>query len=142
MPFLPTKTLTPRKFGWFVIRTIALLVEANEKCLALWGNDEACEKAADFKNLPLLHPLISLKANLVRQPEIVRGTAIVETCSILTTTPNAVTSVVHDRTPVILDPEGYDLWLDPGMRDVNVASELLKPYDARVMRCYPVATEA
>jgi putative SOS response-associated peptidase YedK len=64
----------------------------------------------------------------------------VETCSILTTTPNAVTSAVHDRMPVIVDPVGYDLWLDPGMKDVAVASELLKPYDARLMRCYPVST--
>ncbi len=64
----------------------------------------------------------------------------VETCSILTTTPNTVTSVVHDRMPVILDPDSYGLWLDPGMRDVSVASELLMPYDARLMRCYPVST--
>jgi len=67
------------------------------------------------------------------------GSAI-ETCSILTTPPNAVTSVVHDRMPVILDPDSYDLWLDPGMRDVSVASELLKPCDAQLMRCYPVST--
>jgi putative SOS response-associated peptidase YedK len=60
-----------------------------------------------------------------------------ETCSILTTTPNAVTSAVHDRMP---DPDAYDLWLDPGMRDVATASELLKPCDARLMRCYPVST--
>jgi putative SOS response-associated peptidase YedK len=39
----------------------------------------------------------------------------VEICSILTTAPNAVTSAVHDRMPVILDPDTYDLWLDPGM---------------------------
>ena len=39
--------------------------------------------------------------------------------------------------PVILDPEGYDLWLDPGMKDVAAASGLLKPCDARLMRCYP-----
>jgi hypothetical protein len=52
----------------------------------------------------------------------------------------AVASVVHDRMPVILDADGYDLWLDPGMRDVAVASELLKPYDARLMRCFPVST--
>ena len=64
----------------------------------------------------------------------------VKTCSILTTTPNAVTSAVHDRMPVVLDPDGYDLWLDPGMRDVTTVSELLKPCDARLMRCYPVST--
>src|SRR5271167_3545311 len=64
----------------------------------------------------------------------------VETCSILTTTPNALTSAVHDRMPVILDPDGYDLWLDPGMKDVATASKLLQPFNARLMRCYPVST--
>ena len=64
----------------------------------------------------------------------------VKTCSILTTTPNAVTSAIHDRMPVILDPDSYDLWLDPWMKDVRAASELLKPYDARQMRCYPIST--
>ena len=64
----------------------------------------------------------------------------VKTCSILTTTPNAVSSAVHDRMPVILDPDSYDIWLDPGMRNVTTASELLKPYDARLMRCYPIST--
>jgi putative SOS response-associated peptidase YedK len=63
----------------------------------------------------------------------------VESCSILTTTPNAVTSAVHDRMPVILDPDCYDLWLDPGMRELAVASEMLKPFDAQLMRCYPVS---
>jgi putative SOS response-associated peptidase YedK len=51
-----------------------------------------------------------------------------------------VTSAVHDRMPVILDPDGYDLWLDPGMRDASAAFELLKPCDARLMRCFPVST--
>jgi len=68
------------------------------------------------------------------------GGDIVHTCSILTTTPNAVTSAVHDRMPVILDPDAYDLWLDPGMRNVSAVSDLLKPCDARLMRCYPVST--
>jgi putative SOS response-associated peptidase YedK len=45
-----------------------------------------------------------------------------------------------NRMPVIVDPDSYDLWLDPGMRDVSAASELLKPVDARLMRCYPVST--
>ena len=65
---------------------------------------------------------------------------LVETCSILTTAPNAVTSAVHDRMPAILDPDSYDLWLDPAMQNVAGISELLKPFDAQLMRCYPVST--
>ena len=42
--------------------------------------------------------------------------------------------------PVILDPDSYDLWLDPGMNDGGTASELLKPFDARLMRCFPIGT--
>ena len=43
--------------------------------------------------------------------------------------------------PVILDPDSYDhLWLDPGMGDMATASELLKPYDARLMRSHPVSS--
>ena len=42
--------------------------------------------------------------------------------------------------PVIPPPDSYDLWLDPGMQDVAAASELLKPYDARQMRSFPVST--
>jgi len=64
----------------------------------------------------------------------------IKSCSILTTTPNAVTSAVHDRMPVILNPDDYDLWLDPGFTDVTAVAEMLRPYDARPMRCYPVST--
>jgi putative SOS response-associated peptidase YedK len=63
----------------------------------------------------------------------------IKSCSILTTTPNAVTAAVHDRMPVILDRADYDLWLDPGMKDVDTVSEMLNPYDARAMRSYPVS---
>jgi putative SOS response-associated peptidase YedK len=64
----------------------------------------------------------------------------IKTCSILTTVPNALTANVHDRMPVILEPQSYDLWLDPGMQNVQVVSEFLKPYDARLMRSYPVSS--
>jgi putative SOS response-associated peptidase YedK len=64
----------------------------------------------------------------------------VETGSILTTPPNAVISAVHDRMPVILDPDSYDFWLDPGMNSVVEVSNLLTPYVARLMRCHPVST--
>jgi putative SOS response-associated peptidase YedK len=64
----------------------------------------------------------------------------VKSCSFLTTTPNAVASAVHDRMPVILDRDSYDVWLDPGMTNVVAASELLKPFGAQLMRCYPVSS--
>lgn len=53
---------------------------------------------------------------------------------------NTLTSTFHDRMPVILDPDSYDLWLDPGMQNAAAVSDLLKPFDAQLMRCYPVNT--
>ena len=61
-------------------------------------------------------------------------------CSVLTTTPNTVTSAVHDRMPVILSGDDYDLWLDPEMTNIGVLSDLLTPFDARLMRSYPVSS--
>ena len=65
---------------------------------------------------------------------------VVESCSILTTTPNALLADVHDRMPVILSPEHYDLWLDPGFRCTKALTAMLGPFDATLMRRYPVST--
>jgi putative SOS response-associated peptidase YedK len=48
----------------------------------------------------------------------------IKSCSILTTTPKAVTSQVHDRMPDILGKDDNDLWLDPGMTNVEAISDL------------------
>jgi hypothetical protein len=50
-----------------------------------------------------------------------------------------VTSLVHDRMPVIVQGDDYDLWLDPGMMNVEALSDLLKSFDARLMRSYCVS---
>jgi putative SOS response-associated peptidase YedK len=68
-----------------------------------------------------------------------RGYAV-ETCSHSDHDANAVTAAVHDRMPVILDLDSHDLWLDPGLRNVDFVSEPWKPFNARVMRSYPVST--
>ena len=47
---------------------------------------------------------------------------------------------VHDRMPVILSPEHYDLWLDPGVKRSTALTEMLIPFDATLMRRYPVST--
>ena len=64
---------------------------------------------------------------------------LVETCSIITTSANALLSDVRDRMPVILKGEDHDLWLDPGFKQVNDILDLLKPYQADSMRRYRVS---
>jgi putative SOS response-associated peptidase YedK len=64
----------------------------------------------------------------------------IETCTILTTKPNSLVSDVHDRMPVILKPDDYELWLDPGFADVAAIADCLKPFDPRSMKKYPVST--
>ena len=67
------------------------------------------------------------------------GTAI-DSCTILTTTPNEVLRPLHHRMAVILDPQAYGLWLDPGVQDVDRLQPLLQPYLAEAMTAYPVST--
>ncbi len=63
---------------------------------------------------------------------------IIESCTILTTTPNSLVAGLHDRMPVIVPSDKYDLWLDPDVTDFQAIRDILKPYDAKVMRLYPV----
>jgi putative SOS response-associated peptidase YedK len=64
----------------------------------------------------------------------------IKSCSILTTVANGLTLQVHDRMPVILRREDHAVWLDPRVTNIDAICELLKPYDASQMRCYPVSS--
>ncbi len=57
----------------------------------------------------------------------------VESCTLITTSANAVLEPFHDRMPVILDPADHALWLDPQAKDVNLLKELIRPYDATAL---------
>ena len=65
---------------------------------------------------------------------------VIQSCTILTTEANSLLRDVHDRMPVIVPPEDYELWLDPGVTDPVRIADLLKPFDARLMRKYPVSS--
>jgi putative SOS response-associated peptidase YedK len=60
-------------------------------------------------------------------------------CTIITTEPNALLAPIHNRMPVILPPDAYDLWLDPGEQKPAALNHLLKPYPADLMTAYPVS---
>ena len=60
-------------------------------------------------------------------------------CTIITTEPNELLAGIHNRMPVILTPQAYPLWLDPGEPPVPALMDLLKPFPADEMRAYPVS---
>jgi putative SOS response-associated peptidase YedK len=64
---------------------------------------------------------------------------VVETCTILTSQPNALVADIHDRMPAILKPEHYDLWLDPGVTDPARVTDYLQPFEPKLMKKYPVS---
>ncbi len=64
---------------------------------------------------------------------------VIESCTLLTTTPNDLIRPLHNRMPVILHPRDYELWLDPGFQQVEELQPLLGPYPAGEMDAYPVS---
>lgn len=63
----------------------------------------------------------------------------VDTCTIVTTTANALMKPIHDRMPVILRPQDYALWLDREA-DPAEAAKLMRPYAGGEMEVTPVST--
>jgi putative SOS response-associated peptidase YedK len=66
------------------------------------------------------------------------GTTL-ETCSLITTTPNEVVRPLHDRMPVILAGAAIDQWLDPVNADPAGLEPLLAPFPANLMKAMPVS---
>lgn len=62
-----------------------------------------------------------------------------ETCTLITTGPNALMEPIHNRMPVILPERSYASWLDPGLNEPAYLKGLLQPYDAEQMETYPVS---
>lgn len=63
----------------------------------------------------------------------------VESCVILTTEANEALRDLHDRMPVIVEPEHFDLWMDPDTIPWEL-DPLLKPHDEGDIQFFPVTT--
>ena len=61
-----------------------------------------------------------------------------ETCALLTTEANETVRSVHDRMPVIISADDYDLWLDPSVSRPEMLQHLLKPLSPTLMIAHPV----
>jgi putative SOS response-associated peptidase YedK len=62
--------------------------------------------------------------------------------TIITTTPNSLVGQIHDRMPVILDPEDEATWLDPDIVEPERLLPLLKQYPADKMEEWRVGDAA
>jgi putative SOS response-associated peptidase YedK len=67
-----------------------------------------------------------------------KGDKPVESCTILTTDANDLMEPIHDRMPVIIPPDQFDLWL--GCQDTDKLAELLRPFASEDMMAYPIST--
>jgi putative SOS response-associated peptidase YedK len=63
----------------------------------------------------------------------------IESVTLLTTAPNPLVATVHDRMPVILHPDHFDLWLDPSVTDPDALRHLFEPFPADDMAAYEVS---
>ncbi|MGA8495866.1 MAG: SOS response-associated peptidase [Xanthobacteraceae bacterium] len=64
----------------------------------------------------------------------------VDTAAIITTTANRTLAAVHERMPVFVVPEAFDLWLDCANVEADVAAALIVPADEALLEAYPVST--
>lgn len=63
-----------------------------------------------------------------------------ETAVIVTTRANKTLTPIHDRMPVVVPPEAFDLWLDGTKVDALTASALIAPAPENFFEVYPVST--
>ena len=61
------------------------------------------------------------------------------TAAIMTTAPNELVAVVHNRMPVILEREAFDVWLDSDA-DLGHVRSLLRPAPEKSLRMWAVST--
>jgi putative SOS response-associated peptidase YedK len=63
-----------------------------------------------------------------------------DTAAIITTTANHTLSALHDRMPVFVSPDAFDMWLDCANVEADVAAALMRPADDGLLEAYPVST--
>lgn len=63
-----------------------------------------------------------------------------ETATIVTTEANRTIAPLHDRMPVVVPPEAFDLWLNTRAVDDKTAEALIRPAPDNLLDVYPVST--
>jgi putative SOS response-associated peptidase YedK len=64
----------------------------------------------------------------------------IETATIITTRANRMLAGIHDRMPVIVPPDAFNLWLDCANVDADTAATLIAPAPENLLEAYEVST--
>ncbi len=62
----------------------------------------------------------------------------IESCSIVTMPATRLMAEIHDRMPAILEPEHFDVWLDPEFKEPHVLQDILNS-EEHDLDMYPVS---
>jgi putative SOS response-associated peptidase YedK len=71
--------------------------------------------------------------------EALPGSGPYKSCTIITMEASDSVKDIHNRMPLILKPEAYEEWLDPGNKDPVMIEELLKTKNVKELKSYPVS---
>ena len=63
-----------------------------------------------------------------------------ETAAIVTTRANRTLAGIHERMPVVVPPEAFDMWLDCANIDDKTAASLIAPASDDLLEAYEVST--
>ncbi len=66
--------------------------------------------------------------------------SVIESCTIITTSASELISPIHERMPVILPPDAYRIWLDPGVQRFEEIAGLLVSFSSKELEAYQVST--
>ncbi len=62
-----------------------------------------------------------------------------DTAAIVTTAANRTLAALHDRMPVFVPQEAFDLWLDCANVEADVAAALIRPADDALLEAYEIS---
>jgi putative SOS response-associated peptidase YedK len=100
-----------------------------------WRKENNIKQPYCFR--PTNQPLFAL-AGLYEQWQDQAGREV-DSCTILVGEANQDVAPIHDRMPIILKPEDFDCWLDPGIQTKAQLQPLLKPAPIGEVAHYPVS---
>jgi putative SOS response-associated peptidase YedK len=63
-----------------------------------------------------------------------------DTVCIVTTAANSLLAPIHDRMPVVIAPDAFDMWLDCDRVDAELATALIAPAPEAVFEAYEIST--